>query len=195
MTPEERQLISGLFDRMRGLPPQDKDADADQLIRTAVRQAPDAPYMLVQSVLIQEQALQQADERIRDLEGQVASLQSQSQRALGTPGGTSGGSFLGRAFGLGAGASSVPAVGASRSPDAGANASPWGNASAGPVAAPAPRSSGGGGFLASALLTAAGVTGGMLLADSIRGMFGGEHADQAALNRARDKSNKSCAHL
>ena len=183
MTPEERQLITGLFERMRGLGPQDKDGDADQLIRTAVRQAPDAPYMLVQSVLIQEQALRQADERIRDLEDQVASLEANSQRATGT----SGGSFLGRAFGLGAGAASaVPAVGAGRRPAAVASGSPWGNASAAPVAALVPR--GGGGFLASAMSTAAGVTGGMLLADSIRGMFGGERSDPSALTRARDEA-------
>jgi uncharacterized protein len=180
MTPEERQLISGLFDRMRSLPPQDKDADAEQLIRDGVRRFPDSPYMLVQSVLIQEQALQQADERIRDLEDQVASFQAQGQRATGT----SGGSFLNRTFGRGSAASSsVPAFGAARRPVAVA-ASPWGNAPAAPVAAPAPRS--GGGFLASALSTAAGVTGGMLLADSIRGMMSGDRGDQTALTRARD---------
>jgi hypothetical protein len=67
MTPEERQLIAGLFDRMRsyGLP--DKDREAEALINQSVRANPDAPYMLVQSVLVQEQALQAANDRVTQL--------------------------------------------------------------------------------------------------------------------------------
>ena len=52
MEHEERQLISGLFDRMRGFGTVQKDRDADQLIAQNVRAMPDAPYLLVQSVLI-----------------------------------------------------------------------------------------------------------------------------------------------
>ena len=51
MTPDERQLIKGLFDRMRGFGPVEKDRDAEALINDSVRQIPDATYMLVQSVL------------------------------------------------------------------------------------------------------------------------------------------------
>jgi len=51
MTPEERQLISGLFERMRSYGAPDKDRDAEALIAREVRANPDATYMLVQSVL------------------------------------------------------------------------------------------------------------------------------------------------
>ena len=40
-----------------------------------MRAMPDAPYMLVQSVLAQEHALQEAGKRIEDLEGQVRAVQ------------------------------------------------------------------------------------------------------------------------
>ena len=71
MTPEERQLIAGLFDRMRGYTLPEKDREAEALINEQVTALRDAPYMLVQSVLVQEHALQQADARIRELEEQV----------------------------------------------------------------------------------------------------------------------------
>src|SRR5262245_65518122 len=67
VTPEDRHLITGLFDRMRGIGAPTKDRDAEALINQSVRSFPDAPYMLVQSVLIQELALQQATARIQGL--------------------------------------------------------------------------------------------------------------------------------
>ena len=163
MTPDERQLITGLFDRMNAVETPAKDRDADLLIHDAVRQIPDAPYLLVQSVLVQEQALKQADARIRELEEQTARLDPSAGH----------GSFLG---------------GARRPPPQTEGSVP--TAGAGMQGAPSYRSQPerdidptakptGGGFLASALSTAAGVTGGMLLADSIRNMFGGNQARDA----------------
>jgi hypothetical protein len=181
MTPDERQLVTGLFDRMRGVGSVEKDRDAEALINQSVRQLPEAPYMLVQSVLVQEQALQQADQRIRELEQQVQRLEAQAAQARPTP---SSGSFLGGLFGGSkpeaqaqpAARGSVPVTGR-----------PSPNASGEPMGAPAPSPSGpsgaaqspapaGGGFLQSAMATAAGVAGGMLLADSIRGLL---HASPA----------------
>ena len=74
MTPEERQLITGLFDRMRSFGTPEKDREAEAIINEAVRSTPDAAYMLVQSVLVQEHALQEAGNRIKDLEEQVRTL-------------------------------------------------------------------------------------------------------------------------
>jgi hypothetical protein len=54
MTPGERQLVTDLFDRMRGFGPPEKDREAEALINQSVRAMPDASYMLVQSVLVQE---------------------------------------------------------------------------------------------------------------------------------------------
>ncbi len=80
MTPEERQMITGLFDRMRSYGTPEKDREADTLINEAVRSTPDASYMLVQSVLVQEHALQEAGNRIKDLEEQVRSLQQREDQ-------------------------------------------------------------------------------------------------------------------
>ena len=91
MTPEERRLIDGLFDRMRGYGAPEKDRDAEAVISQAVRAMPDAPYMLVQSVLAQEYALQEAGKRIEDLEAQVRALNDQAQRPAASSGGFLGG--------------------------------------------------------------------------------------------------------
>jgi hypothetical protein len=174
MTPAEQQMISDLFTRIGRLGPIEKDRDAAQIIREAVSENPDAPYFLVQSVLIQDEALRQADARIRELES----------RSSGQP----SGSIL-SARGLGGG--SVPSVGP-RTPSGPQEPTP---AREPAYSAPAP-----GGFLASALSTAASVAGGMLLADSIRGLFGGHygsaelgspHVDQATLDRAQDEAQDS----
>jgi len=176
MTPEERQLIAGLFDRMRNFGPPEKDRDAETLIGQSVRAMPDAPYMLVQSVLVQEQALQQAGQRIEELEERVRALEGGQAR------GQASGGFLGGRWGsskpAAAQGASVPAIG-SRAP-ANANPSPW--SQAGPQAQ-APAASGG--FMRSALATAAGVAGGMLLANSISSMLGG---NSAQANPASDAS-------
>jgi uncharacterized protein len=182
MTPEERQLITDLFERMRGYDAPEKDRDAERLISQAVRANPDAPYLLVQSVLVQEQTLQEADQRIQELEQRVRELEGPPSRS---PAGS--GSFLGGARGGDGRGSSVPQVGAraTPSPYAQAGTSPWSQpqgAAAPQPAAPPP--SGGGGFMRTALSAAAGVAGGMLLADGLRNMLGGgaahagHHADR-----------------
>src|SRR5512134_1918646 len=102
MNSEERRMIADLFERMRNYGPVDKEDEADRMIREEVRRMPDAPYMLVQSVLVQEMALRRADERIRELEERVGELEAGRGRAEQS----GGGSFLGGLFG-----------GGSRSPD------------------------------------------------------------------------------
>ena len=192
MSPDERQLIADLFERMRSFGPVDKDRDADTLIAQAVRATPDAAYKLVQSVLVQENALQESGNRIQDLEAQVADLQAalaQQQQ----PAKSSGGSFLGGIFGGSKQATpaqgSVPVSGRSsgfgQAPQAG---NPWGQQRPAPPQqmggyaqqpmqqpmqqqAPA-----GGGFMRSAMTTAAGVAGGMLAAGAIRDMMSGGSA-------------------
>ena len=97
MTPEERQLISGLFDRMRSYGAPDKDRDAEALINQWVRANPDATYMLVQSVLVQEQALEAANDRVQELEDAAARMEG---RGDARPRARSGG-FLGGVWGGG----------------------------------------------------------------------------------------------
>ncbi len=75
MTPEEQQLIGGLFERMRALGPIEKDRDAESYIMQSVLATPDSAYKLVQSVLVQEQALEEATLRIQDLEQRIQQLE------------------------------------------------------------------------------------------------------------------------
>lgn len=191
MTPDERQLITGLFDRMRGLGPVEKDRDAEVLINQTVQQAPDAPYMLVQSVLAQEHALQLADRRVRELEAQVERLEAQAGEARSAP---SSGSFLGGFFGGSKPEAPAQPMARGSVPVTGRPMSSLGSP---PMSAPGPlprgqpdgaQPWGGGGFLRSALATAAGVTGGMLLADSIRGMLGASPAKAAPESAASDSA-------
>src|SRR5258707_12255343 len=71
MTPEERNLVIELFDRLATLEDAQRDPEAERLIRDGLRQAPNALYALVQTVLVQDEALKRADARIRELEGRA----------------------------------------------------------------------------------------------------------------------------
>ena len=92
MTPQEKDLITTLLARLKNAGGgQPKDPEADPLIRQAVAEQPDMPYYLVQTVLIQDLALHNAQNRIADLEKQLADAQ-QSAKPTVT-------SFLGGLFG------------------------------------------------------------------------------------------------
>lgn len=195
MTPDERQMISDLFERMRSFGPVEKDRDADALILQMLRQTPDAGYKLVQSVLVQENALQGSEARMQDLEQQIAQLQADLAQTQQRPQ-QSGGGFLGGLFGgkqQQAPAGSVPVTG--RSAGFG-NAQPQQQAG-NPWARPAQPQQGyqqqggyqqpmqqapaaGGGFMKSAMMTAAGVAGGVLAAGAIRDMMSGGSSAHAA---------------
>jgi uncharacterized protein len=179
MEPQERDLITTLLTRLESASKagQPKDSEADALIRQAMTQMPDAPYYLVQTVIIQDLSLHNAENRIAELEQQLASASQAPQRT----------SFLGGLLGGGGRQQpgSVPPSG------------PWTRA---PQAAPQPQyaqpgyaqpgyaqpgyapmgggmfSGGGGGFLRSAAMTAAGVAGGALLFQGISNLFGHSYA-------------------
>ncbi len=189
MSPEERDLISGVFERMRSVGTIEKDREAETFINSSVRQIPDSAYMLVQSVLVQEQALQQADERLRDLEDQVNQMAAELDASRKNAS-SSGGSFLGGLFGGSKPApapqasspwgSSVPSAGRRAGGFDGAPSAPqrWSNQapqqggfSQSPMQQP--QAAQGGGFMKSAMTTAAGVAGGMLVAGAIGNMMRG----------------------
>ena len=102
MTPQEQELIAQLFARLKEASTQPKDADADRLISHGIMEQPNAPYLLVQTVLTQDMALNQAQQRIAELENQLA--EARAAQPAQPPQATS---FLGRALGRG----SVPATG------------------------------------------------------------------------------------
>ena len=197
MTPEERQLITGLFDRMRSHGAPEKDREAETLINQSVRSNPDAAYMLVQSVLIQEQGLQAANERVQELEEQLRSMEGAEPPRSARSGSFLGGGAWGGRSGEDA-RSSVPQVGARATPSAyeGRTSSPWTQQGAPPPQQqqPAPAASGGG-FLRSALTTAAGVAGGMLVADSLRNMLGGAHASPSSSPLAGPREDRDAKYV
>jgi hypothetical protein len=170
MDSQERRLIEDLFVRLRTATGAAKDRDAEQLIRDILSRFPDAPYYLTQSVLVQQQALDRADARIRELE--AAADDGRNERA-------GSGSFLG-----GSAVSPTERRYGDTNPDTRQQTeSPW--------ARQPPQPSRSGSFLGSALSTATGVAGGMFLADSIRSLFGGGTAsaaqsEQEKLDRAQD---------
>jgi hypothetical protein len=180
MTPQERQLVDDLFDRLSKLEGTPRDPDAIAAIAQGLRQAPNAVYALVQTVLLQDEALKRANSRIQELEAGGAGEQHQSGGFLD--------SMRDAIFGQDQQRGSVPNV---RPPDMASrptwnsgqvlqqaqspgqyNQGPYGQ----PYGAPqAPMGGGGGSFLGTAAAAAAGVVGGSLLLGSIRSMMGGSH--------------------
>jgi len=74
MTPQERDLILGLFQRLKPPGEGDIDDEARELIDGLVRQQPLAPYLLAQTALVQESALKGAQARIANLEAKLAQV-------------------------------------------------------------------------------------------------------------------------
>lgn len=174
MTPQEAQRVADLFDRLASLEGRPRDAEAERLIAEGLQRAPNAVYALVQTALVQDDALRQADARIRELED----------------GGTAGsGGFLDNMrdtlFGGGR-TRNAPPQGPAQGAPMGVPPG-FGTGQARPDASPAPQApqQGGGSFLGTAAAAAAGVIGGSLLLDSIRTMTGGQRqsaADSSAGN-------------
>jgi hypothetical protein len=183
MEPQESELITTLLTRLQGAVGQPKDAEADQMIRQAMTQMPDAPYYLVQTVLIQDLSLHNAQNRMAELEKQLADATAAK----------SSGSFLGGLLGRSQPAQPPPAASVppsgpwTRAPQAQPGYPQPGYAQqpaypppgyAQPGYAPAGGMFGGSGnsFLRSAATTAAGVAGGALLFQGISSLFGHGYA-------------------
>jgi hypothetical protein len=179
MTPQERQLVDDLFDRLAKLEAAPRDPEAGAVIAQGLRIAPNAVYALVQTVLIQDEALKRANARIQELETAGAGEQRQSGGFLD--------SMRETIFGQAPPRGSVPNV---RPPEM-TGRPVWnsgqvmqqgpsaGHYDQGPYAQPygAPQApmGGGGSFLGTAAAAAAGMVGGSLLLGSIRSMMGSGH--------------------
>jgi len=182
MTPQERQLVDELFDRLSKLENAPRDPDAIAAISDGLRKAPGAVYALVQTTLLQDEALKRAHERIQALEAAHVPEQPQSGGFLDTMRDT--------LFGGGQSRGSVPNVQprdgrpvwnsgqAMQQAQPGFGQPPYGQAYGqgqgyGQGYGAPPVGGGGGSFLGTAAAAAAGVVGGSLLLSSIRGMMGG----------------------
>jgi hypothetical protein len=170
MDNRERAMIEDLFDKIAEVesrsPP--RDAEAEAFIRSRIAGQPSAPYYMAQTIVVQEQALNDAQRRIEELE-----------RELGARPAAGGGGLLGGLFG------------ASPQRGRGYDASVRRSGPTGPRVGGGIPAMGGGGFLAGAAQTAMGVAGGVLLGNMIAdwmspdaastadaGTFGGDAAEQ-----------------
>src|SRR5580698_8653058 len=93
MTEQERQLISGLGDRIRSAPAPQIDRDAYDLILHTIGTRSDALYILTQTVLIQEMALSQAKAQIEELQRQPANYSGAPQQGGFLPGSYQGSGY------------------------------------------------------------------------------------------------------
>ena len=179
MTPEERQLLAALTDRVKSSPAQQRDAEAEQVLRQLVQDRPDTPYILAQTVIMQDFALRNAQAQIDELQRQLSQGGQQAQQGSG--------SFLGGLFGGGTPQPPQPSGSVPR-------VNPWtppSQASYGPPPEQYPYSAPGApvmqpsqtsGFLRSAATTAAGVAGGALLFQGIQSLFSGHHSGLTGLD-------------
>ena len=176
MNSEEQTLIDGLFSRLQQAETDSapRDAQAEARIKEHMARQPAVGYYMTQSILVQEHALQSLDAQNKQQAQQIQQLQDELQRAKATqPAPASGGGFLSSIFGGGSrepqpapsnsgGGWREPARPSFNQPAPQQNYQP----AQAPAAAPA-----GSGFLGGAMKTAAGVAGGVLLAEGISSLF------------------------
>lgn len=191
MNSEEQTLIDGLFSRLQQAETQadPRDAQAEARIREHLNRQPAAGYFMTQAILVQEAAIKRLDEQNQQLAQQLQQARDELQRAKAqTPAAApSGGGFLSSIFG--GNREAPPAAGQTPAafsgngwrepggPAATAQSSRPGFAAAPQnYAAPTPQApAAGSGFLGGALKTAAGVAGGVMLAQGISSLF---HSNQ-----------------
>src|ERR1700712_3084349 len=80
MTAEEQQMIQGLVDRINQTQLSEKDPDAEQFLQTNLGRNPDALYILAQTVLVQQYALEQAQKQLAEARAEMEQLRQQQQQ-------------------------------------------------------------------------------------------------------------------
>jgi uncharacterized protein len=189
MTPQERELITKLFERLAPLENAPRDSDAERAIAEGLARAPHAIYPLVQTVLVQDEALKAANAKIEELQAELGEPPPEQQQRQGGFLESMRDSVFGKRESP-PHAGSVPSVPQGGSPwanapgyrDQGYRDQPMGGpgygsgpgSGGGPGFGGGPGYGGGGGsFLGTAAATAAGMIGGSLLLGGIRNMLGG----------------------
>ncbi|WP_166360412.1 DUF2076 domain-containing protein [Pseudomonas akapageensis] len=179
MNSEEQTLIDGLFARLKQAETESapRDAQAQARIMEHLAQQPSAAYYMAQAILVQEAALKRLDEQNKQLQKDLS--EARAQVAATTP---SSGGFLSSIFGSG---TREPQPAPRQTPAPASSGGGWREpsnsfASQSGVApqqgyAPAPAAAAparaGSSFLGGALQTAAGVAGGVMLAQGISSLF------------------------
>ncbi|MEZ2348255.1 DUF2076 domain-containing protein [Terriglobus sp. RCC_193] len=93
MTQQEEQLLNGLIERVNSTQLQTKDTDAERLLQTRFSQNPDALYILCQTVLVQQFAMEKSQTDLQAAREEIERLRQSGS-------GEKHGSFLGNLFGL-----------------------------------------------------------------------------------------------
>ncbi|MGL4495927.1 MAG: DUF2076 domain-containing protein [Beijerinckiaceae bacterium] len=197
MTPEERKVIGGIFDRLREAAGQPRDPEAERFIADRIREQPYAPYVMAQSIFVQEQAVENLSQQVQQLQAEVEELRRYADQAARQP--QQSGGFLSGLFGGGQQAAPPPPR---RAPFSGGRApfgggapmqqpqaapGPWGAAAQQPMGQMAQQAApqrGGSGFLGTALTTAAGVAGGMVVGNMLMNAFKGDSGSAASASNA-----------
>jgi hypothetical protein len=151
MDQNEKRIIDDLFGKLREAENRTgpRDAEAERHIAGLLASQPAAPYYMAQAIVVQEQALTAAQERIRELEQELRNRPA-------------GGGFLAGLFG---GGRPEPAPVRRHGPGASSGfGTPSGVAR---HAAPGPWGRPGGSFIGGALQTAMAVAGGVVVGNMI----------------------------
>ncbi len=89
MTPQEQQMLQGLTDRINQTALPAKDPEAENYLQDTLGRNPDALYILAQTILVQQYALDQANKRLAEARNDQAPPAPQKHT-----------SFLGNLLGL-----------------------------------------------------------------------------------------------
>jgi len=189
MNNEEQTLIDGLFSRLQQAETDSapRDVQAEARIKEHLARQPAAGYFMTQAILVQEAAIKSLDGQNKQLAAQVQQLQAELQQAKAqtAPAAPSGSGFLSSIFG---GGSRDPQPAPTQSAPVSSGGG-WREPARPSFNAQAPQQNFGGSaqqgyapqqqapaaagssFLGGALKTAAGVAGGVMLAQGISSLF------------------------
>jgi hypothetical protein len=175
MTPQESTMLNDLVSKIRQTQLPEKDEEAEQFLKQNLATTPDAQYILAQTVLVQNIALDQAKAQMQQLQERLQEAQGQLQPP---PAPAQHTSFLGNLLGRHdappppqqsyspQGFPPRPAASPQYYPPAPAYAPDY-------AAAPPSAPSGGSSFLRSAATTAAGVAAGALAFEGVESLLHG----------------------
>ena len=188
MNSQEREIISGIFQRLEHAANQPRDPETERFINDKIRQQPYAPYAMAQLIYVQEEAIKSLNQQVEELRAEVQRARSQPQS----------GGFLSSIFGGGSRQPEPPRPAAGspwggqpqHQPGYGQGYGPQGGFGGGPQPGPwagqqpgmMGGGAGGGGFLRGALTTAAGVAGGMVVGSALMNAFKGGHESLGAFS-------------
>ena len=185
MTPEERKLIEGVFERLQQARSEPIDQEAETLIQDRMRSTPNAAYSLVRAVILLEQQIQVAENHVKELERQAPGQgEAPGQGGAQRPGGFLSGGSVPRTGGAVWNRGIEPADLQPQSryeQDRYAQSPAQAQASQGPWSQPQT-----GSFLGGIASTAAGVAGGMLAANALSHLFGSQRFGGTAHAGAMD---------